>query len=136
MSYSLTSNTTVNTITLSNTGTMTFPTASGNYTITSYGGSGTSSSWGSMSPTDASRDVVIRRPNGKEIYVGAVLDQIMDMLMIIPQDDALHEKNPALKAAYEHHQSIIKDMLSNEKLRESYESYRTMRNLVAHENDD
>lgn len=141
MSYSQTSNITVTATTLSNNGVLTLPTSSGSYTITTTGyGGGTgilASNWASISPSNLTRDndVVIKRPNGKEIRVGALLEQLMDMLMVIPADTELHDKYPALKAAYEHHQSIFDDILSSNDLKDSYESYKTLRKLVGQEED-
>lgn len=141
MSYSL-SNISVSTMaTMTNNGTLTLPTSSGTYTITTtgYGGGGgtsllTSSGTGwanSISTiTDSSPDVVIRMANGKEIHVGSLLEQITELLMIIPDNADLHSKNPALKDAYDHHQLLVKELLSNSKVRESYDSYNTLRKLV------
>ena len=147
MSYSQTSNITVAATTLSNSGTL--PTSSGTYTITAIGGGGGGSNWigvgggggggnwTSVSTSNLARDtdVVIKRPNGREIRVGALLEQLMDMLMVIPVDTELHDKYPALKAAYEHHQSIFNEILASNELKDSYDSYRTLRNLVGQEED-
>lgn len=144
MSYSQTSNITVTATTLSNSGVITLPVSNGTYTITAtgYGGAGggggssmLASSWGSTSGLASNNDVVIKRPNGREIHVGALLEQLMDMLMVIPADSELHDKYPALKVAYDHHQSLFNDILASNELKESYDSYRTMRKLV-HEQDD
>lgn len=80
--------------------------------------------------TDSNPDVVIRRPNGREIQVGSLLEQITELLMIIPDNKDLHSKNPALKNAYDHHQLLVKELLSNSKVRESYDSYNTLRKLI------
>lgn len=162
MSYSQTSNITTLSSTLTNTGTITLPTSSGTYSITTTGygltpngtysitavgsgsggysssGVGSNHAWASVSSKHSMshHDVVIKRPNGKEIRVGELLESMMEIMMIIPNDPDLHGKNPALKDAYEHHQSLIREMMASDRLRESYESYNTLRKLVSQEDDD
>ena len=133
MSYQINniSNLTISTGSITNTGTVW-----GVYTTSGY-----SSSAGSMTISQGSynwstQDVVLKRPSGKEIRVGSILEQITDLLMLIPEDKGLLDKNPALKAAYDHHQSLIKETFNNSQLRESYDSYIVLRNLTYSEQED
>lgn len=142
MSYSLSSNLSITAATITSSGVLTLPASSGTYLITTTGygagGGGTyssASSWGVTHSTD-NRDVVIKRKNGKEIRVGDSLEMIMELLMIIPEDRELFEKNPALKDAYDHHQQVIREVFTDDRLRESFDTYHTIRRLVKDETED
>lgn len=146
MSYLTISNCIVSTGTsaISNSGILTLPTSSGTYTITTTGGGGggggvymSQNNWSVSSATVPSydRDIVIKRPNGRSIKVGAVIEQLMEMLMLIPDDSELHERYPALKVAFDHHQNLLDEIMCNSKLKESYESYKLLLNLVRQEED-
>lgn len=133
-------------ITTSGTGTNTF-TSSGTYTISSvaYGGGGggastatwlgtTSSSLG-FSDISAS-DVYLSRPNGRKIALGTILETIIDTLCIIEPDRDLIARYPALKEAYDDHQRLLTETFGNRKIRESYETYQTIKKLVSEQHDD
>jgi hypothetical protein len=77
-----------------------------------------------------------KRKNGKEIRVGDSLEMIMEFLMIIPEDKELLEKNPALKDAYEHHQRVVREVFTDDRLKESFDTYHTIRRLVKDETED
>lgn len=146
MSYSLTSNIAAMTATITNTGMLSLPTSSGTYTITStgYGGGGgggnytSASSWGVSSNNNLYHvnDIVIRRDNGKDIRIADSIEMIMELLMIIPEDKDLLDKNPALRSAYDHHQQIIRETFTSERLKESFNTYHTIRKLVKEENEN
>jgi hypothetical protein len=143
MSYSLTSNIAATTATIINTGMLSLPTSSGTYAITTtgYGGGGgyaSTSSWGVSSSNNNLyhvNDIVVRRDNGKDIRIADSIEMIMELLMIIPEDRGLLDKNPALRSAYDHHQQIIRETFSSERLKESFDTYHTIRKLVKEETE-
>lgn len=122
--------------------------------ITSVGGGGTGSVYGGGSLTSASitgsytsvskpvfytestefeNDIVIKQ-RGESIHVGKTIKAILDTFYIIIPDQKLLDSNPSLKAAYEHHQSVIQETLG-ERLKDAYNSYKTIEKLVLDKND-
>lgn len=111
--------------------------ASGSYTMSS-GGYGTTAIskpvyYTTNEPYDA--DIVIRRKSGDSIRVGDSIKHILDTFCIIVPDYTLLDNNPALKAAYDHHQAIIQETLGS-KLKESYDSYKTIEKLIQQDKND
>jgi hypothetical protein len=80
-------------------------------------------------------DITISRPNG-QLNVGASLEMIMDMLGLIQPDHTLMDKHPALKDAYEAHVSALKDKLMHHDIKDTYNSYHTVRKLVLGADDN
>lgn len=80
-------------------------------------------------------DIVIHRKSGNNIRVGDSIKHILDTFCIIVPDHTLLDSNPALKAAYENHQAIIQETLGP-KLKESYDSYKTIERLIQQDKND
>lgn len=102
----------------------------GSYT-TSWGGA----SYSITSSMDAA-DVYISRPDGRKLAIGKILETIIDTFQIIEPDDALMSKYPALKEAYDEHQRLLMETFGNGKIRDSYETYQTIKRLVSEGNDE
>lgn len=108
------------------------------YSIGYGGGGGTHSAVSAASSTAYNydiADVVLTRPGGKKIHLGKLLDSIMDMLCIIEPDQNLIDRYPALKEAYEEHRRAIDRFFGDDKIRETYNNYQTIKNLVSGEID-
>ena len=109
--------------------------SSGNYTI-STGYSTTVSKPVYYTTTDnSSADIVIHRNSGEAIRVGDSIKHILDTFCIIVPDQTLLDDNPALKAAYNHHQAVIQETLGT-KLKESFDSYKTIERLIQQDKND
>jgi len=135
------------TVTTSSNGAVTFNSCSGTYTLSAFGGGGggggglaSTATWLSTSSSIgysdiSAADVYISRPNGKKMAIGSILETIIDTLCIIEPDRDLIERYPSLKAAYEDHQRLLMETFGNSKIRDSYESYQTMKRLVSEQQD-
>lgn len=78
---------------------------------------------------DFDNDITIKRKNGESIRVGDTIKAILDTLYIILPDQRLLDSNPSLKAAYEHHQTVMEETLGD-RLKDAYNSYKTIEKLV------
>lgn len=83
--------------------------------------------------TEFENDIVIKQ-RGESIHVGKTIKAILDTFYIIIPDQKLLDSNPSLKAAYEHHQSVIQETLG-ERLKDAYNSYKTIEKLVLDKDD-
>ena len=79
-------------------------------------------------------DIVINRKDGEAIRVGQTIKAILDTFYIIIPDQTLLDSHPSLKAAYEHHRAIIQETLG-ERLKDTYNSYKTIEKLVLDKDD-
>jgi hypothetical protein len=104
----------------------------GTYTV-GYAGSIGSGGWGNPSITS---DIRINRPDGTVLEVGKILESIMEVLCIIQPDTELMGKYPSLKDAYESHQELLQQILNDSKLKESYDSYHTIKRLVVSDSNE
>jgi hypothetical protein len=110
---------------------------SGNYTMStgSYGTTAVSKPVYYTITDNSGADIVIPRNSGESIRVGDTIKHILDTFCIIVPDQNLLDSNPALKAAYENHQAIIQETLGP-KLKESYDSYKTIEKLIQQDKND
>lgn len=83
--------------------------------------------------TEFENDIVIKQGN-ESIHVGKTIKAILDTFYIIIPDQKLLDSNPSLKAAYEHHQSVMQETLG-ERLKDAYNSYKTIEKLVLDKDD-
>lgn len=79
--------------------------------------------------SDFDSDITIKRKNGETIRVGDTIKAILDTFYIIVPNQTLLDSNPSLKAAYEHHQAVMQETLG-ERLKDAYNSYKTIEKLV------
>lgn len=107
---------------------------SGNYTASTSWSTNVSKPVYYTTTDSSSADIVIHRKSG-DIRVGDTLKHILDTFCIIVPDQALLDDNPALKAAYDHHQAVIQETLGT-KLKESFDSYKTIERLIQQDNHD
>jgi hypothetical protein len=75
-------------------------------------------------------DITLKRKDKPELKIGATLDLIIESLYIIVPDNEEHEKNPALKSAYEEWQRQFQEQTKRmHPLKEAYDSYMMMKKL-------
>lgn len=84
--------------------------------------------------TEFENDIVIKRQNGESIRVGQTIKAILDTFYIIMPDQKLLDTNPSLKAAFDHHQTVLQETLG-ERLKDAYNSYKTIEKLVLDSDD-
>jgi hypothetical protein len=111
--------------------------ASGSYTMSTggYGTTAVSKPVYYTTTDNSGADIVITRKSGESIRIGDSIKHILDTFCIIVPDQTLLDSNPALKAAYENHQAIIQETLGP-KLKESYDSYKTIEKLIQQDKND
>lgn len=77
-----------------------------------------------------SDDIVITKTNGKRIHVGECIENIMEVLCMIVPDHEMMKQYPVLKDAYQNHINLIREKINDADIKESYESYQLIKNLV------
>ena len=122
----------VYTITNSGTGTFTVPhgTVASGAVLTSTGWTQPSIKMGEVVRVDD--DIHITK-NGKTLKVFDALELVLNRLNIIIPDEIMIEKNPALRDAYDHYVSVVKEMPVDPRVKEAYDSYHTIMKLVRDE---
>lgn len=108
-------------------------TATGSYTTSSITGMAAMSSASGivsiMSCKVDDSDITVKRPDGTTLAVAKSIETILEHLqLIVPNDNELRD-NPALNLAYENYLEMLATT-RNPGLKEAFDSYHTVRNLV------